>query len=155
MLPPMSAPVVPCSSCIKCSYWLVDVDSVVLASLLGGRFCLSEVVWAPGLLLLRCVLCGRGRAFYTPHERHEEADMTETGVHCDTSYCVRLKDEIEDWKSSALQGGLAKVRSVSPVVHLPCGTRPSVHPLLPCGFACVSVLLLVCLVKLSPGLAKE
>ncbi|CDI79694.1 vacuolar sorting receptor protein, putative [Eimeria acervulina] len=50
----------------------------------------------------------RGRAFYTPHERREEADMTETGLHCDTSYCARLKDEIEEWKSTALQGGLAK-----------------------------------------------
>ncbi|CDJ32062.1 uncharacterized protein EMH_0072090 [Eimeria mitis] len=54
----------------------------------------------------------RGRAFYTPHERREEADMTETGLHCDTSYCTRLKDDIDDWKSTAEQGGLAKLAAV-------------------------------------------
>lgn len=79
-------------------------------------------VWShqsPFSLLLR--LWDRGRAFYTPHERREEADMTETGLHCDTSYCARLKDEIEEWKSTALQGGLAKVRSVSySYTMLPC-----------------------------------
>ncbi|OEH73579.1 vacuolar sorting receptor [Cyclospora cayetanensis] len=51
----------------------------------------------------------RGRAFYTPDPRRVEADGTEAGFHCDSSYCSSLKSEIDSWKANELHGGLGHV----------------------------------------------
>ncbi|XP_026190174.1 uncharacterized protein LOC34622302 [Cyclospora cayetanensis] len=51
----------------------------------------------------------RGRAFYTPDPRRVEADGTEAGFHCDSSYCSSLKSEIDSWKANELHGGLGHI----------------------------------------------
>lgn len=59
------------------------------------------------------VLCFRGRAFYVPDEPRKGADGTETGYHCNPSYCALNRDQIDDWKRTGLRGGLGNVRSAS------------------------------------------
>ncbi|CDJ63926.1 vacuolar sorting receptor protein, putative [Eimeria necatrix] len=51
----------------------------------------------------------RGRAFYVPDEPRKGADGTETGYHCNPSYCALIRDQIDDWKRTGLRGGLGNV----------------------------------------------
>ncbi|KAL8271365.1 hypothetical protein Esti_004699 [Eimeria stiedai] len=70
---------------------------------------LRQHIRVPSIFTFVFACLRRGRAFYVPDPVRTLADKSESGHHCDPSYCVQLKASVDEWKSTQLQGGLGRV----------------------------------------------